>query len=90
MPDIFVHPIILLASHSHLRMLVRAHNTIRAGYVSSAYMMHGSETLYVIMLLQLLVDPVERLRTNLHKFQVIFEQYRFFNPKTHRNYFRDK
>jgi len=85
MPDIFVHPIILLASHSHLRILVRAHNTIRAGYVSSAYMMHGFETLYVIMLLRLLVDPVKRPRTDLHKFQLSPNNTDFLILKTHRN-----
>jgi len=69
MPDIFV-PITLLASHSHLQILVRAHNTIRARYVSSAYMMHGSETLYVTMLLQLFVRPIECPRADLHRFEV--------------------
>lgn len=51
-------------------MFVRAHNMIRARYVSSAYMMHGSETLYVTMLLQLFVRPVECPRAYLHKFEV--------------------
>lgn len=60
MLDIFVHPITLLATHSYLRMLlVRAHNTIRARYVSDVYTMYGFETFYVTMLLQLFVRSAE-------------------------------
>ena len=51
-------------------MLVRAHNTIRARYVSSAYTMHEFEMLYVTMLLQLFVRPIECPHANLHKFKV--------------------
>jgi len=57
---------------------VRAHNTIRARYVSSAYMMHGSETLYVTMLLQLFVRPSNvhaRICTNSKYLRAMFFEF---------------